>query len=122
MLTTIHQTLATMGTIYSFVLGVWGLYLFLRRRGPDSSFNGALVIAQAIFVVEAIIGVGLLLTGKQPPQSIHFLYGVCTFLTLPLAFTMTHGRTDSRTSLIYGIALIFLWGLALRAADTALHP
>ncbi len=119
MLTTLHQTLATMGTFYSFVLGVWGLYLFLRRRGPDGSFNGALVIAQGIFVVEAILGVGLVLTGKQPTQDIHFLYGVSAFLTLPLAFTLTRGRTDSRTSLIYGLALMFLWGLALRAAQTA---
>ncbi|HMA34478.1 MAG TPA: hypothetical protein VKY74_08345 [Chloroflexia bacterium] len=118
----IHHTLGTMALFYTFILGVWGLGLFLRRRGPDGNFNGALVIAQGLFAVQAVLGIVMVVLKLMPAQGIHFLYGVCTFLTLPLAFTMTRGRTDSRTSLIYGLALMFLWGLAQRAFDTALNP
>lgn len=118
----IHRVLGTMGLIYTFVVGAWGLGLFLRRRGPDGSYYGALVIAQVLFSIQAGVGVILLVLGQVPGQSIHFLYGVCTFLTLPLAFTLTRGHQDSRAALIYGLALMFLWGLAQRAFDTAGIP
>ncbi len=120
-MTEIHRTIANMGIYYTFLVGVWGLVLFLRRRGPDGNYNGALIIAEILFVIQGVVGVGLALFGRAPSQEIHFLYGICTLLTLPLAFTLTRGRSDSRTSLIYGLALLFLWGLALRAFDTALH-
>ncbi len=117
----IHHTIANMGLIYTLLVGIWGLVRFLRHQGPDGNYNGALVIAQGLFVIQALVGLVLVVLGRMPVQSIHFLYGICTFLTLPLAFTMTRGRSDSRTSLIYGLALMFLWGLSQRAFDTALH-
>jgi heme A synthase len=116
----IHRTLGTMGLYYTFLMGVWGLFLFLRRQGPDGNYNGALIIAEGLFVLQGILGVILAFTGAAPGQEIHFLYGICTVLTLPLAYTLTRGRNDSRTALIYGLAMFFLWGLALRAFDTAL--
>jgi heme A synthase len=121
MLQQIHQTIANMALYYTFIVGVWGLVLFLRRRGPDGNFNGAVAIAAGIFAVQAVVGLILVLTGLMPANGIHFLYGVSTFLTIPLAFTLTRGRTDSRSSLISGLALMFLWGLSLRAFDTAFH-
>src|SRR5215213_4534607 len=116
----IHRTLGTMSLYYTFLMGLWGLFLFLRRQGPDGNYNGALIIAEGIFVLQGIVGVLLAVTGAAPGREIHFLYGISTLLTLPLAFILTRGRTDSRTALIYGLAMFFLWGLALRAFDTAL--
>ncbi len=115
----IHRTLATMALLYTFIGGLWGLVLFVRRRPPDSSFNGVLVIAEGLFVLQGIVGIILVFVGHLPDQGIHFLYGVSTLLTLPLAFTLTRGRNDTRASLIYGLAFLFLWGLALRAVGTA---
>ena len=117
----IHRTLGTMGVLYTFIAGIWGLALFLRRQPPDSNYNGALVIAEGLFILQALVGVVLVFVGVVPAQEIHFLYGICTVLTLPLALALSRGRNDSRASLIYGLAMLFLWGLALRAFDTALH-
>ena len=121
MLQQIHHTIANMALLYTFIVGVWGLVLFLRRRGPDGNFNGAVILAAGLFAVQAIVGLILVFLGLMPANGIHFLYGVCTFLTIPLAFTLTRGRTDSQASLIYGLALMFLWGLSQRAFDTAFH-
>src|SRR5437763_16864555 len=98
-----HQTLGTMSLYYTFLMGAWGLFLFLRRQPPDGNYNGALIIAEGVFVLQGIIGVLLAIFGGAPSQEIHFLYGVSTLLTLPLAFILTRGRNDSRTSLIYGL-------------------
>ncbi len=117
----IHRVIANMGLLYTFVLGVWGLVLFLRRRGPDGNYNGALVIAEGLFVIEALVGLVLVVMGLVPARAIHYLYGVSAVLALPLAYTMARNREDSRSSLIYGLTLLFLWGLAERATDTALH-
>ncbi|HUS17879.1 MAG TPA: hypothetical protein VM536_23025 [Chloroflexia bacterium] len=115
-----HRTVGSMGLLYTLLVGVWGLVLFLRRQAPGGNFTGALVIAQVLFVIQALVGVVLIVLGRLPAQSVHFLYGICTVLTLPLAYTMTRGRNDSRAALIYGLALLFLWGLAERAVGTAL--
>jgi heme A synthase len=115
----IHHTLGTMGLYYTFLMGVWGLFLFLRRQAPDGNYNGALIIAEGLFILQGIFGVILAFTGQKPSQEIHFLYGISTLLTLPLAFTIARGRNDNRAALIYGLAMLFLWGLALRAFDTA---
>jgi heme A synthase len=118
----IHHTLGSMGSYYTFLMGLWGLFRFLRRQPPDGNFNGALIIAQGLFTLQAVIGVVLVLTGQMPGQGLHFLYGVSTFLALPLAYTWARGRNDTRASLIFGLALMFTWGLTLRAFDTALPP
>jgi len=116
-----HRVLANMVTLYPFLVGVWGLVIYLRRQAPSGNFNGALVIAEILFVIEAALGVILLLMGLQPARAVHFLYGITGVLALPLAFTMTRGRNDNRAALIYGLTLMFLWGVADRAIDTALH-
>lgn len=117
----VHQVIANMGLLYTFVVGVWGLFLFLRRQPPNGNFNGALVIAEGLFVIEALVGLVLVLMGLMPARSIHFLYGVSAVLALPAAFTWARNREDSRAALIYGLTMLFLWGLAERATDTALH-
>jgi heme A synthase len=116
----IHRNLGNVGLYYTFVVGIWGLFLFLRRQPPSPSYYGAVAIAQVVFTIQAIAGVILVIMGAMPANTMHFLYGICTILTIPLAFTMTRGRTDERGSLIYGLALMFLWGLTQRAFDTGM--
>lgn len=115
----IHKTLANMINLYPLFIGVWGLFNYLRRQPPDGSFNGALAIGAGLFAVEAIVGVILLLTGPSPARSVHILYGVTIALVLPGIFAFTRGRNSTRESLLYGLGMLFIWGLAERAAVTA---
>ena len=95
---------------------------FLRRNPPDGSYNGALVLAVALYVIEGIVGMVLVLMGLMPARLLHFLYGVTIVITIPAIFAFTRGRNSSRESMLYGLGFLFIWGLTERAADTALVP
>ena len=115
----IHRILTTMISIYALLVGVWGLVNFLRRQPPDGSYYGALAIAVGLFAVQTLVGLVLVLMGLWPARTIHFLYGVTILLLIPGIFAFTRGKNSPRESLLYGFALLFIWGLADRASETA---
>jgi len=115
----IHRILTNMISIYALLLGVWGLVNFLRRRPPDGSYNGALAIAVGLFAVQTLVGLVLVIMGLWPARTIHFLYGVTILLLIPGIFAFTRGRNSARESLLYGFAMLFIWGLTERASETA---
>jgi heme A synthase len=118
----LHKHTSDAIAYYSLIVGLWGLFNFLRREAPDGNYNGALVIAIVLYLLEGVMGIVLLITGLQPARGwIHFLYGITIALTIPATFAFTRGANTSRESMIYGLVLVFNWGLALRAQDTALN-
>jgi heme A synthase len=114
-----HTTFSNMIAIYALLTGFWGVLNFLRRRPPDGNYNGALAIGVGLFVLQGLVGVILVLTGVQPAQGLHFLYGVTIVLTIPAIFAFTRGSNTVRDSMLYGVGMIFIWGLAQRAVETA---
>src|SRR5262245_250573 len=114
-----HRLLAQMVATYSLILGAWGLFNFLRRRPPDGNYNGALALAVGLYLVEGLIGVILALIGLAPSRGVHYLYGVTIIITVPAIFFFTRGSNTARESLLYGLAMVFIWGLSERAAVTA---
>jgi len=115
----IHRTLSSMIGLYSLLLAGWGLFNFLRRNPPDGNYNGALAIAVGLFLVEGIVGVILVLTGQMPSRGgIHFLYGVTILITIPAIYAFTRGSNTTRESLLYGLGMLFIWGMSDRAVET----
>lgn len=115
-----HKTLSTMIGFYALIVGIWGIVNAVRRVPPDGNFNGVLVLAVGLFLVEGLLGMLMVVLGLRPARTIHFLYGVTIFLTIPAIFAFTRGRNTSRESLLYGIGMLFIAGLNDRAASTAL--
>ena len=115
----IHRTLSNMISLYSLIMAAWGLFNFLRRNPPDGSYNGALVLAVGLYVIEGLVGMVLVLMGLMPARLIHFLYGVTIVITIPGIFAFTRGRNSSRESMLYGLGFLFIWGLTERAVTTA---
>jgi heme A synthase len=113
-----HHTLANMVSLYALIVGLWGLVSFLRRAAPTGNYNGALALGFGLFLVEGIVGIILVATGLAPARWVHFLYGVTIILTLPAIFAFTRGSNTTRESLLYGLGMVFIWGLAERAAET----
>ncbi|MEK7328795.1 MAG: hypothetical protein AAB217_26420 [Chloroflexota bacterium] len=115
----IHDRLADTGMYYSAIVGLWALYLAFRKRDLDSNFWGALVINEIIFIAEATLGVTMWAQGLRPARIVHLLYGVLAVITIPAAFAFTKGRATNREAALYGLICLFLAGVAIRAATTA---
>ena len=114
----VHRALANMIDLYALIVGIWGLVNFARHRAPDGSYNGALAVAVGLFAIEAIAGIVLLFMGRAASRDIHWLYGVTMVLLIPAIFVFTRGSNTRRESFLYGAGMIFIWGLAERAAET----
>lgn len=103
--------------LYFAVLGVWGLFLAVRKSPLSPGYRGALVIGVVLGCVEAIIGISLVLSGLRPADNLHFLYGASVILTLPLVMSYIVDKKISRP-LAFGLATLFMAGLAIRAITT----
>ena len=115
----LHGRIAYAIVLYLSVVGVWGLVLGLRGRGPSPNFTGALVIAEVAAVVQGLFGLGLLLFSRGPAESLHVLYGAALAVALPVAATFTRERPPRAVSFAFGFMALFAAGLAIRGITTA---
>ena len=117
-LSDIHASLANSILFYFVALAAWGSWRFLRKQGVSSADWGGLAIAEVLLVLQALLGVYLLIAGFRPARSIHGLYGVVALLAIPGMYMYTKGRTDRPEMLMYAVVTLITVGLALRAIFT----
>ncbi|MFQ5595453.1 MAG: hypothetical protein ACE5HA_15000 [Anaerolineae bacterium] len=115
----VHARLANTAVLFALVVGLWALLNYVRRQGLSPGYWGTLVIGELLLVAQAVVGVVMYFQGGRPPRIIHFLYGVLVLLVWPGVYAYTEGRDTRREALIYGLASLFLCGLALRSISTA---
>jgi hypothetical protein len=117
-LTQIHATTARSLVLYFAVVGIWGLWLWFRKSGSaTSAYRGALMIGGALAVVQALLGLSLIVFVRPATEPLHYLYGVTVILTLPLVAAYISDKSYSR-ALAYGLGSLFVAGLAIRAITT----
>ena len=116
-----HDRLASTTLFYTIIMAIWGFWRFYRRQGVESSYWGALVIAEIIYLAQAGLGAYLFFSGigVLTRGYIHILYGVVSVLVLPAIFFFTRGDEQRRAMLIYGAGFLFLVGIILRGIATA---
>ena len=116
----IHGRLANTALLYTGILALWGLWRFFRRQGVDSSYWGAVMIAEILYLAQAGLGAFIYFTGigNLAGRSMHILYGVVSVLVIPGIFFYTRGDEQRRVILIYAIGLLFTIGILLRAMST----
>lgn len=115
----LHGRFAMALILYMLVLGVWGVINFIRGSGVSGSYIGALVIGEVLAIVQTVLGVGMLLSSGRPGEQMHLLYGALFPLIIPFAYTFARAQPSRRASMLYGLATLFLFGLAIRAVGTA---
>jgi len=115
----IHGRLANTALFYFLLLALWGLWRALRKQGIDSSFWGALAIAEILIILQGSLGAILYFSGDRPGRWVHILYGVVAVLVIPGLYAYTKGESNRRVMLIYGITLLISVGVILRAISTA---
>lgn len=114
-----HRGLFVAGLVLTVIVAIWGFTNFARRLPPGASFNSALVLVEAVFIIQGLAGATLFLGGRRPHDPLHWLYGILLVIVLPIAATYTSGRDERRQSLVYGVAGIFMAGLVIRALTTS---
>lgn len=118
-LTMIHERLGTAMLIFAVIGAAWGFGLYFLKRGVDGNYWGILATGELLFLAQAVVGTVLWLQGLRPGRTIHLLYGGVAVLTLPAYYFFSGGRDDRRAALAYGIVMLFLLGISLRAIGTA---
>ena len=106
------------GLLITIFIGVWGLFAYFRKLPSSGSFRATLVLTEALFIVQGLVGVLMFANGRRPHDNLHWLYGVLLVIVLPLAMTYVSGRDPRREPLVYGIAGLFMAGLSIRALTT----
>jgi len=115
----LHGVLSNSAVLFFLILGIWGLYRAIRKQGVGGSYLGALVIGELIFVAQAVMGIILAIGGGVPGRgSFHYLYGAFALVALPGLFAYLRGDDSNQAQWYYGLATLFLFGIALRAIGT----
>ncbi len=104
--------------IFWAAVGLWGVFAFLRGGSLSGSIAGALVIGQALVVVQVLAGVILVVIGGRPPEATHYLYGATGILVLPFAWTYLRDRDQRQALIVYSLLALFIAGLAIRGMTT----
>jgi hypothetical protein len=117
-----HDRLGNTVLLFTVIMTFWGLWRYFRRQGVDSSYWGALVIAEILYVVQDIIGAIVYTGGTAHPLQpfMHILYGVVEIFVLPAIFFFTHGDDQRRSMLVYALGFLFLIGIFWRLQATGL--
>ena len=108
-----HANWFWVAVVTNGLVGAWGIGLALLKRDVSRWFSYARVIAIGAMLVQ--IGAGFLLynDGWRPP-TIHMFYGFVILFTYTFAYVY-RAQLDRRPALSYGILLLFVMGLGLRA-------
>jgi hypothetical protein len=116
----IHGRLANTAIFYTAILAIWGLWRYARKQDMDSSYFGALAIAEVLYIGQGLLGAYLYIsrTGHLEQAFMHILYGIVTVLVIPGVFATTHGEGSRRVQLIYALALLFQVGILFRSLAT----
>ena len=126
----------------NLIAGGWGGIAWFRRQ-PAVGFWYALRVAQVAVVLQVGLGAVLLLSGREAPSGLHYLYGVLPILVSLLAEGARAGAAEReltgldfeslpkerqrrialaivrRETGIMAVSALVIFLLALRAATTA---
>ncbi len=99
------------------LVGLWGLWLAFRRRAIGGAFAAARAVAIGAMLVQVGAGFWLYNEGFRPP-SIHMFYGFLILFAYTFAY-IYRAQLDRRPGLYYGLLLLFVMGLGIRAWTNA---
>ncbi len=119
LLTLVHQRLALAGVLITLIIGLWGLFMFWRKRPATSGYRSTLVMTEFLFLAQGLLGAILYLAGnKRPHDGLHLLYGVLLVVALPIGASYVSGQKPRREPLVYGLVGLFMVGLTIRGITT----
>ena len=108
-----HGSWFWVATVTIGLAGLWGLGLAVAKRAPGLAFVWARGIAIVAMLVQ--VGLGLILYARDfRPGTFHVFYGFVILFTFSFAY-IYRPTMAKRPALSYGLLLLFVMGLGLRA-------
>ena len=89
----VHLVVGVAVLVANFVAGAVGGLAWFQSR-PSVAFWYLLRVAQAIVVLQLLLGTILLLAGHEAPDGLHYLYGVLPLAVALLAEAMRAGAAE----------------------------
>ena len=119
----IHGLLSRALLLFTVIAGIYGLVEYFRKQVVSPSYWGVIVVGNLAAVAQGALGLILALSGKQPAQWVHILYGVVAMLWIPIINVLNNLTNNSehnrRETLIVALVSLFQAGIVLRAITTA---
>ncbi len=114
---TFHENWFWVAVASNGLVGIWGLLLAWRKAAIGTPF--AIARGAAIGAMLVQVGAGFIVfnEGFRPP-SIHMFYGFLILFTYTFAY-IYRAQMDRRPALSYGLLLLFVMGLGIRAFANA---
>ncbi len=109
-----HQNWFYVAVVSTGLVGTWGLVFGLAKRDPGRLFPVARTLAIVTMLVQVGAGLWLWGQGVRPGNAFHVFYGVVIAVTFSFAY-IYRIQLERRPALWYGLLLLFVMGLGLRA-------
>lgn len=109
-----HGTWFWVAVISTGVVGLWGLMLGLMKRPAPRIFVYARAAAFVAMGIQVAAGLTLYAQGWRAPNDFHLFYGLVIAFTFAFAY-IYRIQLERRPELAYGLLLLFIMGLGLRA-------
>ncbi len=109
-----HQNWFYVAVVTTGLVGVWGVTLAALKREPTKPFRYATAVAAVVMLIQVGAGLWLWGEGRRPGDGFHVFYGVVIVITFSLAYVY-RSTMARRPALSYGLLMLFVMGLGLRA-------
>tara|TARA_B100001758_G_scaffold245498_1_gene258628 strand:- start:126 stop:521 length:396 start_codon:yes stop_codon:yes gene_type:complete len=110
----LHNTVAFFLIFTNAIAGFWGVLLDRRSIQSTRFFWVAIIAAQIIVFVQAIIGVAIQSKENVEPNDFHYLYGFSMIIAIALLYGYRN-TIGNKKFLLYGLGSFFIMGLGIRA-------
>jgi hypothetical protein len=94
LLSGVHAALALAVLAANLLAGGWGAVAWLRRE-PSVAFWYLLRIAQVLVVVQVVVGLLLVGSGRSAPDALHVVYGTAPLVVALVSEAMRVGAAQS---------------------------
>ena len=110
----LHGNWFYVAVITTGLVGVWGLALAVTKRAAGRWFRLATYLAVGAMLVQVALGLLTYNQGLRPTNSFHLFYGYVILFTFTFAY-IYRTQMEKRPALAWGLLLLFVMGLGLRA-------
>lgn len=109
-----HANWFWVAVVITGAVGLWGLGLAIAKREASRSFLIGRAVAIVAMGIQIAAGLVLWGRGERPGNGFHVFYGIVIVVTFTFAY-LYRAQMARRPALSYGLLLLFVMGLGLRA-------